>query len=151
MTGDAPFWRTKRLREMTKAEWESLCDGCGKCCLLKVEYEDTRKILPTSVACKLLDLESCRCQHYPTRKRYVPDCINLRDVVDLATIAWLPETCAYKLVAEGRDLYDWHYLVSGSRETVHEAGMSIRHKVISEDDLNDVDEDLPAYVVDWKL
>ena len=148
---EAPFWKRKTLREMSSEEWESLCDGCGKCCLLKVEYEDTREILPTSVACKLLDLESCRCQDYTNRKRHVPDCINLRDVVDLATIAWLPETCAYKLVAKGKDLYDWHPLVSGSPETVHEAGISIRHKVISEDDLDDPDEDLPRYVVDWRL
>jgi len=136
---------------MTPEEWESLCDGCGKCCLLKVEYEDTREILPTSVACKLLDLDSCRCKHYPTRRKYVPDCIDLKNVVNLHTIAWLPDTCAYKLVANGKDLYDWHPLKSGSPESVHEAGMSVRHKVISEEDLNDPDEDLPRYVVDWRL
>ena len=151
MSEDTPFWRGKTLREMTKPEWESLCDGCGKCCLLKVEYEDTQEILPTSVACKMLDLESCQCSDYDHRRRHVPDCIDLLNVIDLATIAWLPSTCAYKLVAEGKDLYWWHYLVSGSRETVHEAGMSVRHKVISEDDIDDPDEDLPRYVVDWTL
>ncbi len=151
MTDDPPFWKTKRLREMSVEEWESLCDGCGKCCLLKVEYEDTREVLPTSVACKLLDTDSCQCSDYPNRRKKVPDCIDLRHVVDFTTIAWLPSTCAYKLVAEGRDLYWWHYLVSGSRATVHSAGMSVRHKVISEADLNDVDEELPRYVVDWRL
>lgn len=151
MTDAAPYWRRKTLAEMTEAEWEGLCDGCGKCCLLKVEYEDTREVLPTSVACKMLDLDSCRCGDYPNRKRHVPDCIDLRHVPDLRTIPWLPETCAYKLVAAGQDLHWWHYLKSGSRETVHEAGISIRHKVISESEIDDVDEELPGYVVDWKL
>jgi len=151
MTADEPYWRTKRLDQMTAEEWEGLCDGCGKCCLLKVEYEDTREVKPTSVACKLLDLGTCQCSDYADRKRYVPDCIELRNVPYLPAIAWLPETCAYKLVAEGKDLYSWHYLVSGSRETVHEAGMSVRHKVISEEDIGDPDENLPRYVVDWKL
>ncbi len=148
---DLPYWRRKTLAQMTQDEWEGLCDGCGKCCLLKVEFEDTGDILPTSVACKLLDLESCQCSNYADRRRHVPDCINLRHVAHLPTIGWLPETCAYKLIAEGRDLYSWHYLVSGSRDTVHEAGMSVRYKVISEEDIGDPDENLPRYVVDWKL
>lgn len=151
MSDAAPYWRRKTLREMTTEEWEGLCDGCGKCCLLKVEYEDTREIQPTSVACKLLDIGTCACSDYADRRRHVPDCIDLRNVVDLTLIAWLPETCAYKLVAQGKDLYDWHYLKSGSRETVHEAGMSVRHKAISEEDIGDVDENLQRYVVDWRL
>ncbi|MEQ9125023.1 MAG: YcgN family cysteine cluster protein [Alphaproteobacteria bacterium] len=146
-----PYWRTKRLDQMTRQEWEDLCDGCGKCCLLKVEYEDTREILPTSVACKMLDLTSCRCGDYANRKTHVPDCIDLKDVPFLPAIGWLPKTCAYKLVAERKDLYWWHHLVSGSRETVHQAGMSVRHKAISEADIGDPDEDLPRYVVDWEL
>lgn len=150
MSEKIPFWREKKLGEMTTEEWESLCDGCGKCCLLKVEYEDTKEILATSVACKLLDLNSCRCQNYSERKRYVPDCIDLRKK-KLSTLPWLPKTCAYRLIDEGEDLEWWHPLVSGSTETVHEAGISVRHKVISEDDLEDIDEDLPRYVVDWKL
>ena len=150
MSEKIPFWREKKLGEMTTEEWESLCDGCGKCCLLKVEYEDTKEILATSVACNLLDLNSCRCQNYSERKRYVPDCIDLRKK-KLSTLPWLPKTCAYRLIHEGKDLEWWHPLVSGSTETVHEAGISVRHKVISEDDLEDIDEDLPRYVVDWKL
>lgn len=151
MTDEAPFWRRKRLGEMTTEEWESLCDGCGKCCLLKVEYEDTREVAPTSVACKLLNIDTCRCSDYVNRKKHVPDCIDLRHVPNLSHIPWLPETCAYKLIANGKDLYDWHHLVSGSRESVHEAGMSVRHKVISEHEIGDPDEELPRYVVDWRL
>lgn len=151
MTDDVPFWRAKRLREMTDAEWESLCDGCGKCCLLKVEYVDTGEIEPTNVACKLLDLGTCQCSNYADRWTDVPDCIDLRNVVDLTLISWLPETCAYKLVARGQDLYWWHHLKSGSPETVHEAGISVRHKAISEEEIGDVDENLQNYVVDWRL
>lgn len=146
-----PFWRAKRLADLSNEEWESLCDGCGKCCLLKVEYEDTHDIEPTSVACKLLDLGTCQCSNYPERKQHVPDCIELRMVANLALIPWLPETCAYRLVARRQDLHWWHHLVSGSRETVHEAGVSIRHKAISELDIGDLDENLQNYVVDWKL
>jgi len=151
MTEAPPYWRTKRLDQMTRQEWEDLCDGCGKCCLLKVEYEDTHEIQPTSVACKMLDLTDCRCGDYANRKTHVPDCIDLKDVPFLPAIGWLPKTCAYKLVAERKDLYWWHHLVSGSRETVHQAGMSVRHKVISEEDIGDPDENLPRYVVDWEL
>ncbi len=136
---------------MTDAEWESLCDGCGKCCLLKVEYEDTGEIQSTSVACKLLDLESCQCSNYPRRRTYVPDCIDLKTVPNLAALSWLPQTCAYRLIANGEDLADWHPLVSGLPDTVHEAGISVRFKVISEDDLTNIDEELPGYVVDWRL
>lgn len=150
-TAPEPFWRTKRLDQMSDTEWESLCDGCGKCCLLKVEYEDTGEILPTSVACKLLDLESCRCSNYPRRRSFVPDCIDLKTVPNLQVLSWLPQTCAYRLVGAGEDLPDWHPLVSGSPESVHKAGISLRFKVISEDDLNDIDEELPRYVVDWRL
>lgn len=146
-----PFWQTKTLDQMTDAEWESLCDGCGKCCLLKVEYEDTGEIQSTSVACKLLDLESCQCSNYPRRRTYVPDCIDLKTVPNLAALSWLPQTCAYRLIANGEDLADWHPLVSGLPDTVHEAGISVRFKVISEDDLTNIDEELPGYVVDWRL
>jgi len=145
------FWQTKSLDQMTNDEWESLCDGCGKCCLLKVEYEDTGEIQSTSVACKLLDLESCQCSNYPRRRAYVPDCIDLKTVPNLLALAWLPQTCAYRLIANGEDLADWHPLVSGSPDTVHEAGISVRFKVISEDGLTDIDEELPGYVVDWRL
>ena len=136
---------------MSAEEWEALCDGCGKCCLLKVEYEDTGEVDPTSVTCTLLDLKSCRCGDYANRKRRVPDCIDLRNVPDLRKVGWLPETCAYKRIAHGQDLYWWHHLVSGSRETVHEAGISVRDKVVSEDDIGDIETNLVRYVVDWKL
>ena len=149
MTDDRPFWERKTLAEMTDAEWESLCDGCGKCCLLKIEWEDTGEIEPTSVACKLLDCESCRCSRYAERFRFVPDCIDLRRT-DLATLSWLPRTCAYRLVGEGRGLQSWHPLVSGRPDSVHEAGISVRDKVISEAELDDPDDLLP-YVVDWAL
>ena len=146
-----PFWKRKALTELDRDEWESLCDGCGKCCLLKVEYEDTGEIQSTSVACKLLDLESCQCSNYPRRRTYVPDCIDLKTVPNLAALSWLPQTCAYRLIANGEDLADWHPLVSGLPDTVHEAGISVRFKVISEDDLTNIDEELPGYVVDWRL
>lgn len=146
-----PFWQTKSLDQMTNAEWESLCDGCGKCCLLKVEYEDTGEIQSTSVACKLLDLESCQCSNYPRRRAHVPDCIDLKTVPNLLALSWLPQTCAYRLIANGEDLADWHPLVSGAPDSVHEAGVSVRFKVISEDDLSNIDEELPGYVVDWRL
>lgn len=144
---DAQFWKRKRLEEMSREEWESLCDGCGKCCLLKVEYEDTGEVLPTSVACRLLDRETCRCTDYPRRKSLVPDCIVLTCEA-VASLSWLPSTCAYRLVAEGKDLAWWHPLVSGDPETVHEAGISVRFRTISEDEAGD---DLEAYIADWRL
>jgi len=146
---DRPFWETKQLWQMTPEEWESLCDGCGKCCLLKVEYEDTGEIDPTSVACRLMDSDTCQCSDYPNRTTHVPDCIDLSKT-DILSLSWIPQTCAYRLLAEGRPLQWWHPLVSGDPETVHAAGISVRHKTISEDDLAD-EADLIRYVVDWKL
>jgi uncharacterized protein len=126
----APFWRSKRLDEMTEAEWESLCDGCGRCCLNKLEYADGT-IEHTNVACRLLDGTTCRCTRYEERHRLVPDCVVLTsDNVD--DLSWLPPSCAYRLVAEGKDLFWWHPLVSGDPETVHQAGISVRGRVISE-------------------
>lgn len=130
-----PFWITKTLEEMTPQEWESLCDGCGKCCLAKLEDDDTGKIYWTSVGCRLLDCHSSRCRDYANRFDTVPDCIRLTPE-KVCTIPWLPQTCAYRLVAEGQDLYWWHHLVSGSHETVHEAGISMRGRLTaSEEDL----------------
>ena len=130
-----PFWKEKTLEEMTPREWEALCDGCGKCCLAKLEDEDTGDIYWTSVGCRLFDDETCRCRDYDNRLATVPDCIRLTPQ-NVRTIAWLPKSCAYRLVAEGRDLYWWHPLVSGSAETVHEAGVSMRGRVtVSEDEL----------------
>jgi uncharacterized protein len=146
---EAPFWRTKQLWQMSPEEWESLCDGCGKCCLLKVEFEDTGEIEPTSVSCRLLDHERCSCTDYENRFQRVPECIDLAHT-DLDSLPWLPRTCAYRLVHEGKPLQWWHPLVSGDPETVHSAGISVRDKTISEDDLAN-EAELLRYIIDWKL
>jgi uncharacterized cysteine cluster protein YcgN (CxxCxxCC family) len=130
-----PFWKTKALEEMTAAEWESLCDGCGKCCLAKLEDEDTGEIHWTSVACRLFDAGTCRCSDYPNRLARVSDCVGLTPQ-NIRTISWLPGSCGYRLIAEGRDLEWWHPLISGRPETVHEAGISMRGRITaSESDL----------------
>ncbi len=143
-TRDAPFWKTKTLRQMTSEEWESLCDGCGQCCLHKLEDEDTGEIALTNVACRYLDLEGCHCADYPNRQKNVSDCVQLTPG-KATRLRWLPETCAYRLVAAGQELPSWHPLVSGNKESVHEAGISVRDGAISEDDV----EDLERHVVDW--
>lgn len=120
-----PFWETKSLEEMSRSQWEQLCDGCGQCCMLKVEEEDTAKVFITRLACKLLDIGSCRCSSYPDRHDFVPDCVVLKPET-VGTYAWLPRTCAYRLLAEGKPLEWWHPLVSGDPDTVHQAGISVR-------------------------
>ena len=127
-----PFWETKTLAEMTRDEWESLCDGCARCCLHKYEDQDSGEIFNTRVVCRLLDEERCRCTSYHDRHRYVPECLYL-EPSQVEEFHWLPSTCAYRTVYEGRPLPWWHHLVSGSLDTVHEAGISVRGKVISED------------------
>lgn len=139
-----PFWKQKALHEMSGPEWESLCDGCGKCCLNKLEHEDTGEILYTDVACRLLDLETCRCTSYEDRQRFVPDCRRLTPQ-NVGTIAWLPTTCAYRLLAEGEDLKWWHPLVSGTNDTVLEAGISVFGRIVSERDTMDLED----HVVSW--
>ncbi|MBX3570464.1 MAG: YcgN family cysteine cluster protein [Rhizobiaceae bacterium] len=142
-----PFWKTKTLEAMTGAEWESLCDGCGKCCLSKLEDEDTAEIYWTTVACRLLDETSCRCSDYRNRRAHVPDCVQLTPQ-SVSTLDWLPATCGYRLVARGEDLYWWHPLVSGSPETVHQAGISIRGRVTAFDDEMGDDEDYFDHLVE---
>ena len=126
------FWRHKSLHEMSDEEWESLCDGCGQCCLIKFQDEDTDELLHTRLACKLLDIGVCRCTDYDNRHARVSDCVVISpDTVD--TLDWLPHSCAYRLVAEGRDLYWWHPLVSSDPDSVHQAGVSVREWATSEE------------------
>jgi uncharacterized cysteine cluster protein YcgN (CxxCxxCC family) len=147
MADTAPFWRTKSLGEMTKSEWESLCDGCGRCCLNKLTDIDTNETVFTSVGCRLLDSESCRCSDYARRFDRVKDCVRLTSR-NVRRLSWLPPTCAYRLVGEGKDLPWWHPLVSGSRQTVHDAGISVRGRVAaSEADVPD--EELEKFIVSW--
>jgi uncharacterized protein len=144
---DLPFWKTKSLAEMTEGEWESLCDGCGRCCLVKLEDEDTAKIYFTDVGCRLLDSESCRCRDYKNRSARVDDCVRLT-AKNLGELNWLPPTCAYRLLANGGDLYWWHPLVSGDRETVHAANISVRGRVSSDEDALPEDK-IADHIVAW--
>ena len=141
-----PFWKTKTLKEMTPTEWESLCDGCAKCCLVKLEDEETKELFFTGLHCKLLDGKTCRCSDYPNRKKYVPICVKLTPEI-VETVDWLPESCAYRLVHEGKDLHDWHHLVCGDREEIHRRGWSARGKTVTEEGVDD--EDAIDYVIDW--
>jgi uncharacterized cysteine cluster protein YcgN (CxxCxxCC family) len=125
-----PVWQ-RPLSSLSRSEWESLCDGCGKCCLHKVEDEDNGRIWPTNVACKLLDLKTAQCKDYRNRRAYVPDCLRLTPRL-AAELEWLPDTCAYRLRANGDPLPAWHYLISGDRQAVHAVGASVVGKAISE-------------------
>src|SRR5215207_9775639 len=146
---ELPFWKRKAMKDMTRAEWESLCDGCGRCCLNKLQEEGTDRTYYTDVGCKLLDGQSCRCTDYVNRSAKVKDCVTLT-TRNINRISWLPPTCGYKLVAAGKDLYWWHPLVSGDPETVHQAGVSVRGKVgASEVDVPD--KDLEDHIVSWPL
>jgi len=127
----ARFWERKTLEELTTDEWEALCDGCGRCCMVKLEDADSGARLDTRLACRLLDIGACRCTDYANRQAHVPDCVRLTPE-NVRALDWLPDTCAYRLRAEGRPLYWWHPLVSGNPETVHQAGISTRHIAISE-------------------
>jgi uncharacterized cysteine cluster protein YcgN (CxxCxxCC family) len=135
------FWE-RPLAELTPAEWEALCDGCGRCCLLKLEDAETAEVAFTRVSCRLLDTETCRCGQYDIRKQLVPDCVVLTPA-NIAEIAyWMPATCAYRLRHEGRPLHSWHPLISGDPDSVHAAGISVRHRAVpefevAEDELED--------------
>ncbi|MQX37016.1 YcgN family cysteine cluster protein [Roseospira navarrensis] len=140
-----PFWERKTLRQMTEAEWESLCDGCGKCCLNKLQDEDTGALAFTNAACKLLDRQSCRCSDYANRWDFVPDCVKLGPS-SVGRLAWLPSTCAYRLLDEGQPLPSWHPLLTGDPESVHRAGISVRGRVVCETSVDDLED----HVVDWE-
>jgi uncharacterized cysteine cluster protein YcgN (CxxCxxCC family) len=138
------FWRVKALGEMTRAEWESLCDGCGRCCLHKLRDEDTDELSFTNVACRLLDVDSGRCSDYKNRRRRVPDCVQLTPA-KLRTVDWLPPSCAYRLLSEGKDLYPWHPLISGTADSVREAGIAVNGRALSERDAGPLEH----HIVEW--
>lgn len=127
-----PFWETKSLEELTQPEWESLCDGCGQCCLVKLEDEDTGEIFITNIACRMLDMETCRCKDYQHRSQVVPTCLVLGPN-QIQLFGYLPETCAYRCLFEGRELPGWHPLLSGDGESVIQAGISIKPYAMSEE------------------
>lgn len=139
-----PFWKTKTLEEMSKQEWESLCDGCGRCCLVKLEDED-EEIHLTRLSCRLLNVKSCRCTKYPQRFEHMSDCVDLT-LDKIGKIKWLPQSCAYRRLQEGRDLAWWHPLVSGDPQTVHEAGISVRSFAMSEARVKE--ENYLRYIID---
>ena len=131
---------------MSTAEWESLCDGCARCCLVKLEDEESGEVAYTDLSCRLLDLDSCRCTRYADRKSLVRDCLSL-DPELASSLPWLPSTCAYRCLAEGKPLHEWHPLVTGDPETVHLAGISVRHRAISETEVGE--GNVEDHVVDW--
>lgn len=138
------FWETKTLAQMSVAEWEALCDHCGKCCLHKLEDEDTGDLAFTNVACDLIDLETCHCTRYSERCTLVPECIDLKQH-DFAEYNWLPSTCAYRLLTDGKPLPSWHPLISGSAESVKEAGVAISSYAIKESQVLDLED----HIIEW--
>jgi len=141
---DLPFWERKTLDQLNDEEWESLCDGCGRCCLHKLEDIDTNELCFTNIACKLLDINNCRCMKYEERFKWVPDCISLKNDLQ-RSLKWLPSTCAYRLLAEGERLPDWHPLISKDPDSVIKAGISIKYLAQNE---NDVDDDYQNHLID---
>ena len=140
------FWETKTLRQMSSEEWESLCDGCARCCLHKLEDQESEEVFYTDVACQYLEQDACRCTEYQDRNRLVPNCVWLTPD-DVDTFHWLPTTCAYRLIAEGQALPSWHPLVSGRAESVHEAGISVAGRCVSEAFVHD--EDFEDRIIRW--
>lgn len=140
------FWKEKSLAEMNCEEWESLCDGCARCCLVKLEDEDSGELCTTSVVCRYLEIDRCRCSAYSERTHLVPDCLRVTRE-NVSQLYWMPQSCAYRLLAEGKPLPAWHPLVSGNSESVHEAGISVRGYAISEQELSE-DDDLEDYILD---
>jgi uncharacterized protein len=142
------FWQTKSLAEMSDAEWESLCDGCAKCCLHKLEDEDTGEVYYTNVACQLLDIQTCRCQDYASRSQRVPDCLALRRQ-DLSALAWMPATCAYRLLSEGKPLPAWHPLVSGVADSAVLAGAAISDFAVPESEV--AEDEMEDHIIEWLI
>ena len=142
-----PFWETKSLDHMTPDEWESLCDGCGKCCVIKLEDVDNGEIHYTDIGCRLLDPTTCRCKDYDKRKQHVPDCVQLSPE-RLESLPWMPQSCAYRLLHEGKPLPRWHPLVTGDPESTHKAGQSVLGQIFPEDDIEE--EDYPEHIRDWR-
>jgi uncharacterized cysteine cluster protein YcgN (CxxCxxCC family) len=140
------FWREKTLSEMDNEEWESLCDGCGLCCLHKMEDDETGAVAHTNVSCRLLDIKTCRCTKYPMRKVLVPDCVILTPE-KAAEFKWLPSTCAYRLMAGGKELPAWHPLKTGTSESVHKKGISVREIAVSERDAGDLED----HIIHWQI
>ena len=144
---EKPFWQTVKLADMSAAQWEAVCDGCAKCCLVKLQDEDSGEIVFTDIVCNLLNQQTCHCTHYEERTKLVPDCVKLtKDNLD--KIDFMPPTCAYRLLHEGKDLPQWHPLVSGRANSVVEAGMSVKGRVIAE---MVFDGDSQDRIVDWPL
>lgn len=139
------FWESKTLAEMTTEEWESLCDNCGKCCLIKLEDEDSGQIAFTNVVCEYYDLDACRCSRYADRCHLVPDCLDLKQHENFAEFKWMPATCAYRLLANGQPLPDWHPLLSGKPESVADAGASIGSYAIKESQVDDLED----HIIEW--
>lgn len=144
-TARKPFWEKIPLEDLSKAQWESLCDGCGRCCLLKLEDADTGEVEFTNVSCRLLDGETARCSQYALRKQMVKDCVFLTPENIDRHAYWMPETCAYRLLFEGKPLYDWHPLVSGDPNSVHDAGMSMQGRIVPEYEIDE--DDLEQYII----
>lgn len=143
MNSATPFWE-KPLESLDRGEWEALCDGCGRCCLHKIEDEDTGEVIETNVACRLLDRTNARCSDYRHRKAFVPDCLRLTPRL-VAQVPWLPETCAYRRRAEERPLPNWHYLLTGSQDAMIRAGASVAGRVVGEDDAGPLEH----HIVEW--
>ena len=143
------FWELVPLKNMSPREWEALCDGCGKCCLNKLEDPDTQEIAFTRVACRLLDGETCRCGQYEIRRQFVPDCVMLTPESIGKVAYWMPTTCAYRLLHEGKPLYDWHPLISGTPDSVHDAGVSVRGWTVPEFEVPE--EDWEDHIIEEPL
>lgn len=146
MATTEPFWQTKTLTEMSEEEWESLCDGCAQCCQLKFKVADNSKYVMPPVVCKLLDTDTCRCRSYENRHHLIPDCAEISPS-NVDSLYWLPDTCAYRLIAKGQSLYDWHPLIAGNSQKMRDLGISVANRAISERDIHP--DDLAAQVIKW--